>query len=490
MSTTQPLTQRLSVIPAPRKVRFTGESLRLAGSISLVNVTDASGLKTGIDQLRSALQEVTDKPVMVSTQHKSEHLIIRIKIDMNKVQDAQGYLLDIEPDGIHLTGNDAAGCFYGIQTLTQMIRTQVAEGECELPCVQVKDSPRFVWRGMLVDSARHFQSIAFLKKLIDKLANYKFNIMHWHLVEDQAWRLELRSHPRLVEEASFHSMGDSSRGGFYTQDEIRELVAYADQRFIQIVPEIEMPGHCLSVLTVYPELSCTGKTFTLPERQDIYKDVYCAGNDAVFTFLQEVLDEVMDLFPSPYIHIGGDEVPKKRWEVCPRCQQRMREEGLADENELQSWFITRMHEYLSGFGRRIIGWDELGREGDLPLDVVIQWWRNRQDDAWTWPSQWVARGHQAIFSPTTHCYLDYPLEQISTEKALGLRLKHDPSLITLNQARKHFLGGECLVWTEQITWERFNKMAFPRALAFSEAIWTHEEEPDWPCFKERLAKHM
>ncbi|HEX7008475.1 MAG TPA: beta-N-acetylhexosaminidase [Phycisphaeraceae bacterium] len=484
----------LDVIPSPRRVDFGGTPLVLTPEVgcALHDLTGSERLAPAVSDLAESLQRIARiVDASASDGQNRPQITIRLQPDPNAKPDDESYQLQVSSHGATIVAPREAGCFYGIQTLRQMLRLaspEASHAAVTLPGVTIHDAPRYAWRGMMVDSARNYQPLSFLKQLIDKLSHYKFNVMHWHLVDDQAWRLEVKSHPRLTAEASRVSMGDESRGGCYTQQEIRELVRYAWHRFIRIVPEIEMPGHCMSALTVYPHLSCTGGPFTLPGVQCICPDIYCAGNDEVFAFIEDVLNEVIDLFPDPFIHIGGDEAPKDRWAACPRCRQRMRQEGLADEGQLQAWFIARMHRYLKSRGRRIIAWDDLG-DKDLPSDVVFQWWRNRTPDAWRWPSRWASRGHATIFSPTSHCYLDYSEDLISLPQALTLSLAADHDLISPERADALFLGGECNVWTEKIPWERFLSRAFPRAYAIIEALWRADDRPNAERFIQRVSRH-
>lgn len=483
----------LDIIPSPRYVHLTSDTLTLDTncSVQIVNRTNDSKLDCGLNMLVNDLNGFAN--VSCDNKHINTTRQIQIVIEiLNEdclAKQEEGYQLQIHTDGISIRACDVAGCFYGIQSLRQLLRLADRNGtQLLLPCALIEDQPAYAWRGMMVDSARNFQPVTFLKTLIDHLSLYKFNVIHWHLVDDQAWRLEIQSHPLLTQTASNCSMGDHSRGGFYSQQQVRELVAYAADRFIQIIPEIEMPGHCQSVLTVYPHLSCTGGPFDLPTVQCITDDIYCAGNDAVFSFLKDVLNEVVDLFPAPFVHIGGDEAPKDRWEKCPCCRLRMAEAGLEDEADLQGWFIARIHAHLKPLGRRLIAWDDMANRG-LPSDVVFQWWRNRTPDAWRWPSQWAARGHASVFSPTSHCYLDYSEEKISVAKTLTLDLLPDTQLITQQRADELFMGGECNVWTEKIPWEKFFDHAFPRAYAFIEALWRADAQSDADQLIRRIRRH-
>ncbi|MFN3684758.1 MAG: beta-N-acetylhexosaminidase, partial [Fimbriimonadaceae bacterium] len=276
----------------------------------------------------------------------------------------EGYELVVEPRGVSIRAPRPAGLFYGVQTLRQMLPPEafgdrpVADGFL-VRCGRVVDRPRFRWRGYLLDVGRHFRTVEYVKRTIDRLASLKMNVLHWHLTEDQGWRLEIRRYPKLTEIGAWRDQGGLRYGGFYTQREVREVVRYAAERHVTVVPEIEMPGHCVAALAAYPELSCTGGPFQVANRWGVFEDVYCAGNDETLEFLKRVLDEVLGLFPSTFIHIGGDEVPKTRWRACAKCQERMRREGLRDEHELQSWFIRQIDRYLASKGRRLVGWDEI-----------------------------------------------------------------------------------------------------------------------------------
>ena len=303
------------------------------------------------------------------------------------------------------------GLFYGMQTLKQLLPVESTNGVLEVPVVDIKDQPRFAWRGNMLDCGRHFFPISFIKKYIDILAMYKLNTFHWHLTEDQGWRIEIKKYPLLTEISSWRDetvVGHNTDkydgmgyGGFYTQDQAREIVKYAAERYINIVPEIEMPGHSSAALAAYPQLGCTGGPYKVQERWGVFKDVYCAGKDETFEFLQNVLDEVMDIFPSPFIHIGGDECPKDSWKECPACQKRMKDNHLKDEHELQGWFITQMDHYLTSKGRRLIGWDEI-LEGGLAPQATVMSWRGTKGGI-----EAAKLHHDVVMSPTTNMYLDY-----------------------------------------------------------------------------------
>ncbi|MBK8979432.1 MAG: beta-N-acetylhexosaminidase [Planctomycetes bacterium] len=385
---------------------------------------------------------------------------------------AEGYALTTGPDGAVATAASAAGLWNAAQTLRQLLPSS--------PAVAIRDAPRFGWRGLLLDCCRHFLDVGFVERTVDLLAQHKLNRLHWHLTEDQGWRLELRRHPELVEIGAWRDDGHGGRyGGYYTQDDVRRVIAYAAARGVEVVPEIELPGHCVAALAARPELSCTGGPHAVETRWGIFEDVYCAGNDATFTFLEDVLDEVLELFPSHWVHIGGDEVPKDRWRDCPKCQQRMRDEGLRDEDELQSWFVRRIVAFLHARGRRAIGWDEI-LEGGLAPGAIVQSWRGLDGAVAA-----VRAGHEAIVSPTSHAYLDYPSDKIDLRTAYGF----EPVPAGLTDAeRRLVIGGECNMWTERapqdVVWQRI----FPRALAIAERLWSRGAD-DYEGFRARVVAH-
>ncbi|CAD7697381.1 unnamed protein product [Ostreobium quekettii] len=320
----------------------------------------------------------------------------------------EGYELTVtEGEGVVVRALGPSGVFYGVQTLLQLFPVgggaeDVMEAEFELEGVKIVDAPRFKWRGTMLDVGRHFFSISFIKKFLDLLAMHKINRFHWHLTEDQGWRLEIKSLPKLTEVGAWRaSDGGESYGGYYKQEEIPDILAYAAARFIEVIPEIELPGHCGAALASYPHLSCRGDVMETPADWGIHEDVYCAGREDVFEFLESVLGEVTDLFPAEYIHIGGDECPKVRWKKCAKCQERIKAEGLKGENELQTWFIERIARFLKKRGRKIIGWDEI-LDGGVPHESTVMSWRGYLGGTIA-----AKLGHNVIMCPTQHCYLDY-----------------------------------------------------------------------------------
>ncbi len=415
----------------------------------------------------------------------------------------------LQTDYILIRGNPA-GLFYGVQTLLQLLPPQIYKKqkdddfELSIPAIRITDKPRFKWRGMHLDVARHFFSLEFIKKYIDLLALHKLNTLHVHLTDDQGWRLEIKKYPQLTEKGSWRKGTTSAllnkpdvldgipHGGYYTQEEIREMVRYAEERYITIVPEIEMPGHSQAALSVFPNLSCSGGPFDVKMNWGISDEIYCAGNEEAFTFLENVLSEVIDLFPSKYIHIGGDEVPKVRWENCIKCQNRIKSEGLKNGEELQSYFIQRIEKIVNLRGRQIIGWDEIIQGGLAPNASVMSW---RGEAGAIEVSQ---KGHNAVMCPSPYCYFDYyqgdpAKEPKAMESVLPLEKVYSyepiPSELTEREA-EHILGAQGNVWTEHIkTTGQVEYMALPRMSAMAEVVWSAKSDRNIDDFLKRLAYH-
>jgi hexosaminidase len=395
--------------------------------------------------------------------------------DANATLGDEGYELHVTPERITVRAQKPAGLFYGSHTLQQLLASP------PIPALRMVDRPRFTWRGLMLDEARHFFGKEFVKRVLDLLAQHKLNVFHWHLCDDQGWRLEIKKRPRLTEVGAWRG-GDGQRyGGYYSLAEIREIVTYARSRFVTVVPEIEMPGHATAALASYPELSCTGGPFDVATGWGIFEDVFCAGNDATFAFLEDVLAEVLELFPSRFVHIGGDECPKTRWRACPKCQKRIRDEQLADEQELQSYFIRRVERFLNAHGRKLIGWDEI-LEGGLAPNAAVMSWRG-MDGAVA-----AARaGHDVVASPTSHCYLDYSYEKIDLERAYSF----DPIPADLTEEQcKHVLGVQGNMWTELTpTVADVERQIWPRLCALAEVAWSPHGTRDFADFSARLAAH-
>jgi hexosaminidase len=399
-----------------------------------------------------------------------DSVVARIKAGIN------GYTLDVTPSGIAITAADAVNVFYARQTLAQLTVSN------RVPCVRITDYPRFSWRGLMLDCSRTFQSLEYLHQTVDRMAAYKMNVLHLHLTDDQGWRIEIKKHPELTRKAARFSPKynePESHQGFYTQAQLCELVTYAAQRGVTIVPEIEMPGHSLEVLVCHPELSCAGKIpddiFPFSKGPNITPDIFCAGNEATFAFLQDVIDEVVEIFPSRFIHIGGDEAPKARWKACPKCQARIKAEGLKDEQELQSYFIRRIEKYINGKGRRLIGWSEI-LQGGLAPNAAVMDWIGGADNA-------TRDGHDAVMSPTSHCYFDYPYSAISAERAYGF----EPCAGLPAAQAARILGLQANFWSHiDREPDRVDQQLFPRLLSLAERGWSPAGVRDWPAFRTRL----
>jgi hexosaminidase len=411
---------------------------------------------------------------------------------------AGAYSMQVSNKGIYIGGDNATGAFYGVQTLIQLLPVASAQS-LSIPSVSIKDYPRFQYRGLHLDVGRHFFPVEFIKKYIDYIALHKMNYFHWHLTEDQGWRIEIKKYPNLTKVGAYrdgtiigHHPGtgnDSIRyGGFYTQKEVKDIVDYATKRYITIIPEIEMPGHSSAALTSYPWLGCTGGPYKVQQTWGVFNEVYCAGNDSVFTFLQDVLDEVIALFPSKYIHIGGDECPKESWKTCPKCQKRKADNNLKDEHELQSYFVQRMEKYINSKGRIMIGWDEI-LEGGLAPNALVMSWRGEKGGI-----EAANQSHDVIMTPGDYVYLDH--SQTKKEDSLVIccytpvkeTYSYEPVPAELDSSKsKHVLGAQGNVWTEYMkNTKKVEYMIFPRVSALSEVLWSPKASRNWNDFEKRL----
>ena len=493
----------LPVIPRPAIVE------RAEGQFQLTNETVLVAGETSqqeADLLRALLGPATGFP-LPPADDAGNAIILRLDPSLERLGE-EGYRMEVSSERVAIVAPARTGLFYGCQTLRQLLPPQIESREAvtgvpwTVPCVRLEDSPRFGWRGCMLDSARHFQDKAFVKRFIDLLAYYKLNRLHWHLADDQGWRIEIKSRPRLTEVGAWRPNANARTnylpkepsdryGGYHTQEDLRELVAYAAARGVTIVPEIEMPGHCLAALMSYPELSCTGHPAVLGD-QWIYPDVFCPGNDETFAFIEAVMAEVVEIFPSPWIHIGGDECPKTRWEACPKCQARMRAEGLNSEEELQNYFVRRAEAILEKHGRRLIGWDEI-LEGGLAPRATVQSWRSMEGGIAA-----ASQGHDVVMSPTSHCYLDYTHEKTPVRQTYSF----EPIPAGLDPADAgHILGAECCMWLGNVSRRHLEQtgeilaapgifyQVFPRLIALSEAVWSPKAVRDWPDFAVRLREH-
>lgn len=417
----------------------------------------------------------------------------------------EAYRLTTGPGGAVIEATEPAGAFYGFQTLRQLLPAEIFAKSAQkglawtAPAAAIEDAPRLPWRGVMVDDCRHFIGPAAFREMVDALAAHKMNTLHWHLTENQAWRIEIKKYPQLIERGAVRRASpkpgrrnelDGKPYGpfFYTQEQIRGLLAYAAERHVNVVPEIEMPGHSVAALAAFPELACRMGSFEPSCRWGMTKDIFCAGNDKTFAFLKDVLDEVVALFPSAYIHCGGDEAPKDRWNECPKCQRRIRELGLKDSHQLQSWFVTQFAKYLESKGRHIIGWDEI-LEGGLPEGAAVMSWRGAGGGIAA-----AKQGHAVVMSPNSHAYLDYgqglpgdPYEYIGGRVTLQRAYSLDPTAGIPENMRKFVIGVQGNLWSEYI-WGKDDQQwkAWPRAAALAEVGWTPQGKRRWDSFLARM----
>jgi hexosaminidase len=419
----------------------------------------------------------------------------------------EGYQLSVTPGSVVIRAPADAGAFYGAQTFLQLLPPEVfatsrVHGvKWTAPCVEITDQPRFAWRGLMLDVSRHFFNKREVESILDLMAMHKLNRFHWHLTDDQGWRIEIKKYPKLTEVGAWRkgvnfnldpkdttAYGPDGRyGGYYTQDDIREVTAYAAARHILVVPEIEMPGHSTAALEAYPQYSCTGGPFTTDLNGGVFNGIYCAGNDDTFTFLDDVLGEVFDLFPGPYIHIGGDEVRLDNWEKCAKDQDLMKRENLGP-GQVESWFIRRMEKFINGRGRTLIGWSEISQGGLAKSAIVMDWIGGAREAA--------SAGHDVVMSPTGYCYLDHyqSTDHAHEPRAIGGYLplrkvySFEPIPAGLDPAdAPHILGAQGNLWTEYVpSLKRAEYMIFPRETAMAEVVWSPKESRNWEDFTRRL----
>lgn len=486
VSYSQNTNPRLDLIPYPSNLIRSEGLFEINNSTKILFTEDVRSIA---DYLVSILQPSTGFHFKLENlNNQSDENVIVLRLSENDLGlGDEGYVFTSTKKNLIIEANKLNGLFYAIQTLRQLLPAEIESANIiksvkwNIPNLEIKDKPQFSWRGLNLDCCRHFMSKEFVKRYIDLLAYHKMNILHWHLTEDQGWRIEIKKYPELTSKGAWRKYDDGSvYGGYYTQEDIKEIVKYAESRFVTVVPEIEMPGHSTAAISCYPEISCTGGPFEVGTLWGIYYDVYCAGNEKTFEFLQDVINEVVELFPGKYIHIGGDEVPKDRWHNCPKCQERMKNENLKDEHELQSYFVKRMEKFINSKGKQIIGWDEI-LEGGLAPEATVQSWRGL-DGAINAAKQ----GHDVIVSPTTNCYFDYPVDITDLEKVYMF----DPVPQGLTEEeKKHILGSEGNMWTEYAPQEQVDDRLFPRLLALSEVVWSYPTERNYIEFLSRVQQH-
>ncbi|MDR3118004.1 MAG: beta-N-acetylhexosaminidase [Mediterranea sp.] len=506
---TEGLTTDYQVIPLPKVVNVTEtEHFRLSSSTHVAYPENNGLLKRNAELLAGYLSQSTGSVHKTKAVAEGERPKNAITLAINPdIANKEGYVITATTKGITIEGQTGNGVFYGMQTLRKALAFPAeAQGAAILlPCGTIEDEPRFPYRGMHLDVSRHFFPVEFVKKYIDMLALHNMNTFHWHLTDDQGWRIEIKKHPKLTEIGSVRNStvigrntgeyDNTSYGGFYTQDQARDIVEYAAERYITVIPEVDLPGHMLAALAAYPEMGCTGGPYETATKWGVFEDVLCLGNDQTMLFLEDVMDEIADIFPSTYIHIGGDEAPRVRWKACPKCQARIKAEGLkADrehtaEDRLQSWCMTRIEKHLNGKGRRIIGWDEI-LEGDVAPNATVMSWRGSEGGI-----KAAQMGHDVIMTPNTHCYFDYYQSTHKEEEPLAigghLPLEKvyalEPTASLTEEQAKHILGAQANLWTEYIpSTEHLEYMALPRMAALAEVQWTMPEKKDYTDFTLRL----
>lgn len=495
--------ESLPLLPKPIRAERREGSYRVDATTQLSIQTSGS---EDVRRLSSAARSTLNLPLPLAQGSAG----IRIEVDaaQENALGREGYRLSVTAQGVCVISAQPAGAFYAIQTLRQLLPADLSAGSSgwQIPCVEIEDRPRFAWRGMMLDCCRHFWPLSFVKRFIDLIAMHRMNSFHWHLTDDQGWRIEIRKYPRLTEigawrrESLVGHLKDEPRrfdgqrhGGFYTQEQIREIVAYAADRYINVMPEIEMPGHARAAIAAYPELGCVDYPLEPWTLWGISGENTVNADDSTIRFFQDVLAEVVELFPSKFIHIGGDEANKDFWVNNPRIQSRIRELGLKDEHELQAWFIRQMDEFLTDRGRRLVGWDEI-REGGLAAGAVVMSWRGPEGAI-----EGARSGHDVVMAHTKYTYLDHYQGPPETEPLaihgftpLEKAYAFDPipPELTAEQAR-HILGLQAQLWTEYIAEPSHAEyMIFPRACALSEVMWSQPEGRDFGEFRQRLVPHL
>ncbi len=483
------------IIPIPSSYQLNEGSFVLSNS---TGITYNEAFKVSADFLKSFIENGST----IQLKHNSD--IVFIMDD--GIENPEAYTLQISPTQIEIKAKTDQGAFYAVQSILQLLPTSFInrtsiDSTVNIPCASIEDAPQYPYRGMHLDVARHFFSVDFIKKYIDALSMLKMNVFHWHLTDDQGWRIEIKKHPKLQEFAAFRNetlighytsypqlFDGKQYGGFYTQEQIKDVVAYAKQRHVTVIPEIEMPGHAQAAIAAYPYLGCTGEAIEVATKWGVFEDIFCTKEET-FTFLENVLDEVLELFPSEFIHIGGDEAPKTNWKTCAVCQKRIKDLGLKDEHELQNYFITRIEKYLNSKGRNIIGWDEI-LEGGLAPNATVMSWRGIKGAV-----EAAKQHHNVIMTPNSHCYFDYyqsdqddePLAIggfLPLEKVYGFNPIPDELMV---EESHYILGAQGNVWTEYMTDEKqVEYMVFPRMLAMSEVAWSKPELKNYENFITRL----
>ncbi|MFI5153706.1 MAG: beta-N-acetylhexosaminidase [Chitinophagales bacterium] len=486
--------QTAQIIPKPAMMQPGKGDFTINASTQIQ--LEGSGLETVARFLNDYLQKYYGFHLSVTSQIASgKPIVLNYERMDNPIPGA--YRMEVNGKQVYIAGDNVEAVFYGIQSLIQLLPVKSSQS-LVIPQLKIEDRPRFAYRGLHLDVGRHFFSVDYVKRYIDFIALHKMNYFHWHLTEDQGWRIEIKKYPLLTQVGGCRDRTvighntpnyDSVRYcGYYTQEEIKDVVRYAADRYVTVIPEIELPGHSSAALTAYSWLGCTGGPYQVQQKWGVFRDVYCAGNDSTFQFLQDVLDEVIALFPSRYIHIGGDECPKDRWKTCPKCQKRIKDNNLKDEHELQSYFIQRIEKYLGQKGKSIIGWDEI-LEGGLAPRATVMSWRGEQGgiDA-------ANQNHDVIMTPGAYVYLNYAQKKNEDSLTIGGFLplekvyNYEPVPAAIPAEKVHYvIGAQANFWSEYLGNESIaGYMLFPRLSALSEVLWSPKESRNYQDFLSRL----
>ncbi len=495
---TVPAEQSIDIVPLPASVTTSDGAFMLKASTPVVQTFGDESMAYAINFWNGVTGEIFGREA--ETIQAEAPLKRAINIICDESLGDEQYRLKVDASGIEIAAKQANGVFYAFQTLRQMLPVAAFEADAArvaIPACEINDKPYFAYRGFMFDMGRHIFSVDEVKDMIDILAMHKVNRLHWHLTEDQGWRIEIKKYPRLTEVGSIRKSSPIGRnegqdgkpyGGFFTQDQVRDVVQYAAERFITVIPEIEIPGHSVAALAAYPDLGCTGEQYEVATRWGVDDRVICPGKELAFTFWEDVLTEVMELFPSEYIHIGGDECPKTMWKKCPACQKRIRQEGLKNEAELQAYVTKRVEKFLNDHGRKIIGWDEI-LEGGVTQSATVMAWRGPG-----YGIQAAKLGNHVIMSPNSNCYLDYyqtrdvENEPLAIGGYLPLETSYafDPYKQLNEEERKFILGVQGNLWTEYIdNYEYAQYMTLPRMSAIAEVGWSYDRK-DYDSFLKRM----
>lgn len=506
--------EEISIIPMPASLQKNSETFRVTSKTRIVAQKDHAEALRMAHLLAQKFNKAAGYNLTVAEEAENDlgkDVIFFTTENAAPSLGAEGYQLSVTQDAVIIKAPEAAGLFYGLQTVNQLLPAEIESPfrveniVWQMPGVEIEDKPRFKWRGMHLDVCRHFMPIEFVKEYIDNMAMHKLNTFHWHLTEDQGWRLEIKKYPKLTEVGAWRKeslIGHASErprkfdgtphGGYYTQEQAREIVEYARERFITVVPEIEMPGHAKAAIAAYPELGVTGEQVEVATYWGVFPDIYNV-EESTFSFLEDVLSEVMDIFPGEYIHIGGDEATKDQWEASEKIQQKIKELGLKDEHELQSYFIRRMEKFINSKGRKLIGWDEI-LEGGLAPNATVMSWQGLEGGIAA-----AKAGHEVIMTPIQSVYFWAPQGNPETEPLAGggyitlekvYQFEPIPEELTSEEAN-YVIGAQGCAWTEYMEGpEQVEYMVFPRISALAEVVWSPKEAKNWDDFADRMGKQF